>query len=168
MNNINNPQVRSGRPILITGVAVLVTLVTVVAVAAFLQAGSAIRSPATTRSADRPSVEYTPPNPPVTLPPTYHEVVKEQVAQGLHLSVAQVVAKIQSNPDDGLYGVAVAGGVSQDQVESLALSAFRTAGDKMVSTGNWTRQQADQDIQYWSNRGSKALVGDITGWLLNP
>jgi hypothetical protein len=164
MNNINNPQVRSGRPILITGVAVLVA---VVAVALFLQAGSAILSPAPTRSADRPSVEYTPPNPPVTLPPTYYEVVKEQVDQGLHLSVAQVVAKLQSNLDDGLYSVAVAGGVPQDQLESLALSAFQTAGDKMVSTGNWTRQQADQDIQYWNNRGSKALVGDITAWLLN-
>ncbi len=114
-----------------------------------------------------PHGEYSPPNPPVTLPTTYHDAVMEQVAQGLSLSVAQVKDKLHASPGQDLFSVAQAQGVSRDHLYTLTINAFQSASDQMVRTGQWTQQQGNVNMQYWRQRQQKALIGDVTGWLLN-
>lgn len=114
-----------------------------------------------------PQVEYSPPNPPLPLTAAYEEAVKDQVAQKLHLTVAQVAAQMQSNPD-GLFGVAEAQGMSEDQLTTMLTNAFQAASDQMVRDSQWTQQQADAEMQYWRQRSPKALVGDVGSWFQTP
>jgi hypothetical protein len=108
--------------------------------------------------------EYRRPNPPVALPAAYYEIVEGQIAQGLGLSVAQVKAGIRADPGEGLFGVATAQGVSPDKFYSIEISAHQTACAQMVVSGVWTQQQADATLQYWQERGAKALGSDMTDW----
>jgi hypothetical protein len=110
---------------------------------------------------------YRRPNPPVALPAAYYQAVKEQIAQGLGMSVAQVKAGIHADPGEGLFGVATAHGVSPDQLFTIEIAAHQVASAQMVTSGVWTQQQADATTQYWQGRGAKALGSDMTGWFLN-
>jgi hypothetical protein len=111
-----------------------------------------------------PAQEYRRPNPPVALPAAYYQTVEEQIAQGLGLSVAQVKAGIRSDPGEGLFGVATAQGVSPDQLYNIEIEAHTVASARMVASGVWTQQQADATVQYWQERGAKALGSDMTDW----
>jgi hypothetical protein len=111
-----------------------------------------------------PAQEYRRPNPPVALPAAYYELVEEQIAQGLGLSVAQVKDGIRANPGEGLFGVATAQGVSPDQCYSIEIEAHKVASAQMVASGVWTQQEADATVQYWLGRGPKALGSDMTDW----
>ncbi len=72
---------------------------------------------------DAPTQEYRRPNPPVSLPTAYYQVVEEQIAQGLGSSVAQVKAEIRADPGEGLFGVATTQGVSPDQLYTIEIAA---------------------------------------------
>jgi len=111
-----------------------------------------------------PSVQYSPPQPPLALSVAYEDAVKQSLAQQLHVSVSQLTHEAQAN-QDGLFGVADAHGLSQDQLHTMLLSAFQSASDQMVSTGHWTHQQAGTEMQYWKKREFKALAGDVSSWL---
>ena len=112
-----------------------------------------------------PSVQYSPPQPPVTLSVAYEDAVKQSLAQQLHVGVSQLAHETQAN-QDGLFGVADASGLSQDQLHTMLLNAFQSASDQMVSTGHWTHQQAGTEMQYWKQREFKALAGDVSYWLV--
>jgi hypothetical protein len=112
-----------------------------------------------------PSVQYSPPQPPVTLSVAYEDVVKQSLAQQLLVGVSQLAHETQAN-QDGLFGVADASGLSQDQLHTMLLNAFQSASDQMVSTGHWTHQQAGTEMQYWKQREFKALAGDVSYWLV--
>jgi hypothetical protein len=119
------------------------------------------------RSPERPSappVQYSPPQPPVTLSVAYEDAVKQSLAQQLHVGVSQMARETQVS-QDGLFGVAGAHGLSQDQLHTMLLNAFQSASDQMVSTGHWTNQQASAEMQYWKQREGKALAGDVSSWL---
>ena len=112
-----------------------------------------------------PSVQYSPPQPPVTLSVAYEDAVKLSLAQQLHLGMSQLTHEMQAN-QDGLFGVANAHGLSQDQLHTLLLNASQSASDQMESRGHWTHQQASTEMQYWKQREFKALAGDISYWLV--
>jgi hypothetical protein len=116
---------------------------------------------------DTSAQEYRRPNPPVALPAAYYQIVEEQVAQGLGLSVAQVKAGIRADRGEGLFGVATAQGASPDQLYAIEIAAHQAASAQMVASGVWTQQQADATVQYWQERGAKALGSDMNGWFLN-
>lgn len=112
-----------------------------------------------------PSVQYSPPQPPTALSVVYEDAVKQSLAQQLHLGVSQLAHETQAN-QDGLFGVADARGLSQDQLHILLLNAFQSASDQMESLAHWTHQQAGTEMQYWKLREGKALVGDVSSWLV--
>jgi len=110
--------------------------------------------------------QYRRPNPPIAPPAAYYQVVEEQIAQGLGLSVAQVKTEIHADPGEGLFGVATRHGVA-DKLYTIEISAHQTASAQMVATGVWTRAQADATTQYWQGRDAKALGSDMTDWFVN-
>jgi hypothetical protein len=112
-----------------------------------------------------PTVQYSPPQPPVTLSVAYEDAVMQSLAQQLHVGVSKLAQETQAN-QDGLFGVADARGLSQDQLHTLLRNAFQSASDQMVSTGHWTHQQAGTEMQYWKQREFKALAGDVSYWLV--
>jgi hypothetical protein len=113
-----------------------------------------------------PSVQYSPPQPPVALSIAYEEAVKQSLAQQLRVDVSQLVHETQANPD-GLFGIADARSLSQDQLHTMLLNAFQSASNRMVNNGHWTIQQAGTEMQYWKQREFKALAGDVSSWLVS-
>lgn len=111
--------------------------------------------------------QYSPARPPVPPPAAYHETVEAQVAQGLGETVAQVQAGIAADPNEGLFGVATARGIAPEQLYAIEIAALQTASDQMVASGAWTQPQADATMQYWRQRGAKALGSDMTYWFLH-
>ena len=112
-----------------------------------------------------PSVQYSPPRPPIALSVAYENAVKQSMAQQLHVSVSQLAHEIKAN-QDGLFGIAETRGISDNQLSAMLVNAFQSASHQMVNMGQWTTQQANTEMQYWIQRGSKALSGDVSSWLL--
>ena len=110
------------------------------------------------------TTQYRAPRPPVALPALYYETAREQIAQGLGLSVAQVAAEVRSHPDRGIFGVAEAQGLSPDQLHVLEINALQAAGVRIVASGQWTPRQASVTLAYWQARDAKSLGADITTW----
>jgi hypothetical protein len=104
--------------------------------------------------------------PPATLTAMYDEIVKEQVAQGLHLTVAQVTAQLQAEPAPDLLSVGKQQNLAQDQLYRLVLSALQTADDRMVTSGVWTKPQADEEMQYWSQQPQVSLINGVARWFV--
>lgn len=104
--------------------------------------------------------------PPVPLTAMYDEIVKDQVAQGLHLAVAQVTAQLQAEPTPDLRGIGKQQGLAQDQLYRLVLGALQTADDRMVSSHAWTQQEADEEMGYWSQQTQLALINGVASWFL--
>jgi hypothetical protein len=104
--------------------------------------------------------------PPVPLTAMYDEVVTDQVAQGLHLTVAQVTAQLQAQPTPDLRSVGKQQNLAQDQLYRLVLSALQTADDRMVSSRVWTKPQADEEMQYWSQQPQVSLINGVARWFL--
>jgi hypothetical protein len=104
--------------------------------------------------------------PPVPLTAMYDEIVKNQVAEGLHLTVAQVTAQLQAEPTPDLRRVSKGQNLAQDQLYRLVRSALQTADDRMVSNHAWTQQQADEETQYWSQQAELPLINGVASWFL--
>jgi len=111
--------------------------------------------------------EYSPAHPPAQPTAAYYETVKAQIAQGLGATVAQVRAEIEADPSEGVFGVATTRGVAPEQLYTIEIAALQAASDQMVASGVWTQQQADATMQYWRQRGAKALGSDMTNWFLH-
>ncbi len=106
-------------------------------------------------------------NPPVQLPSAFYGVVKEQFAQGLHLTTDQVKAKLQSDEAGGILDIANAQHVSLQQLNTLQINALQAASDKMVSAGTWTHQQANTNMQFWKQLDGKQVNDFFTHWFLD-
>jgi hypothetical protein len=143
--------------LLLIGGLVLLAGIALITWSLFLR--SPTRSPA-------PSVQYRPPQPPLPLSVVYEDAVKQSLAQQLHVSMSQLAHETQAN-QNGLFGVADTLGISQDQLHTMLLNAFQSASDQMESLGHWTNRQASAEMQYWKQREGKALVGDVSNWLVH-
>jgi hypothetical protein len=81
------------------------------------------------------------------------------------VSLPQLAHETQTN-QDGLFGVADAHSLSQQQLHTMLLNAFQSASEQMESLGHWTHLQAGTEMQYWKLREFKALAGDVSSWLV--
>ena len=75
----------------------------------------------------------------------YLPSVTTQLAQGLHMTVDQLGAQLQSGKS--LSDIATAQGVSSSQLQTLVTSTFQSTVNKAVSDGNLTQQQATNITQ---------------------
>ncbi len=106
-------------------------------------------------------------------PQIYWDTIKQQVAQGLHRSVADLTA-LWSTPPGGVQkggnppaavtisDVATQEGLTRDQLTSLELNAIQTACTQLVHQGALTQAQADarmQEIRGWS-------LSDLDGYTM--
>lgn len=93
-------------------------------------------------------------------PPSYTETLKQQFAQGVHLTVAQVTVDIRSGKP--IQEVAAAQGISADQLFSLELHAYQVADDSMVTIGCSNQYSANLDVQRYREAGATQLNYDFT------
>jgi hypothetical protein len=93
-------------------------------------------------------------------PPSYNETLRQQFAQGVHLSVAQVTAEIRSGKP--IQDVAAEQGISADQLFSLELHAYQVADNLMVTIGCSNQYSANLDVQRYRNAGAAQLNYDFT------
>jgi hypothetical protein len=93
-------------------------------------------------------------------PPSYNETLKQQFAQGVHLSVAQVTADIRSGKP--IQEVAAEQGISAHQLFSLELHAYQVADDLMVTIGCSNQYSANLDVQRYQDAGATQLNYDFT------
>ena len=75
----------------------------------------------------------------------YLPSVATQVAQGLHMTVDQLKAQLQSGKS--LSDIATAQGVSSSQLQTLVTKTIQSTVTKAVSDGNLTQQQATNIMQ---------------------
>jgi hypothetical protein len=95
-------------------------------------------------------------------PATFWDPIRTQVAQGLHLSVAQVTAKLQvatpqitvttnkgsaPSPGAAMTQVAVQQGLSTEQLRTLELNALQQGCNAMVAHGRLSQADANQRMQ---------------------
>ncbi len=92
-------------------------------------------------------------------PQYFWDILKSQVAQGLHLSVDQVKTKLQSGQH--IQDVANAQGISQDQLHSIEINAIQSADDEMVRRGFTTQPNVGYDMQRWTQEEPMQLNGDV-------
>jgi hypothetical protein len=104
-------------------------------------------------------------------PPIYWQTIEESIAQGLHLSVAQVKARLQppSGQRDslGIAHVASEQGVSEAQLRVIELNAIQKGHRLLVSMGILTQQGSDQGMQNIRNWDQATLDDHVTRWFLN-
>jgi hypothetical protein len=120
----------------------------------------------TNSETSQPAVSTSPLMPPVPLTATYDEMVEQQVAQELNLTVAQVTAQLQAQPTPDLRRVGKQQGLAQDQLYQLVLSALQTVDNDQVSSGLWTEPQADEEMHYWSQQTQLSLLNGVASWFV--
>lgn len=106
-------------------------------------------------------------------PQIYWDTIKQEVAQGLHRSVADLTALWGASSGGGQKGgnppaavtisdVATQEGLTRDQLTTLELNAIQTACTQLVNQGALTQAQADarmQEIRGWS-------LSDLDGYTM--
>jgi hypothetical protein len=104
-------------------------------------------------------------------PPIYWQTIEETIAQGLHLTVAQVKARLQPLPGQrdspGIAYVATEQGVSETQLRAIEISAIQKGHDLLVRMGILTQQGSDLGMQRIRNWDQQTLDEHVTGWFLN-
>jgi hypothetical protein len=104
-------------------------------------------------------------------PPIYWQTIEEQIAEGLHLTVAQVKARLQPPPGqrDGpsIAVIAAQQGIPQAQWRSIEINAIQKGHDLLVSMGYLTQQGSDQGMQTIRNWDQATLDDHVTRWFLN-
>ena len=106
-----------------------------------------------------------------TDPPIYWQTLQEQVAQGLHLTVAQMKAQLQPPPGQrdslGIAHVAAELGISEAQLRTIELNAAQKGHDLLVRMGILTQQQSDQGMQSIRSWSQATLDQHVTSWFLD-
>lgn len=104
-------------------------------------------------------------------PPVYWQTIEATIAQGLHLTVAQVKADLQPPPGQrdslGIAHVASEQGVSEAQLRTIELEAIQKGHNLLVSMGILTQQGSDEGMQRIRAWDQATLDDHVTGWFLN-
>ncbi len=167
----SRPQRRSRRGpatlLLLLGGVIIVSVVAIVAWQALAQHTPSTRSSAPgTSEPTKGNANGNAVPPGWNDPVIYWQTIRTQVAQGLHLSAAQIIAQLQAAgatsaatpdstgknstaPDPGapMATLAAQQGISTDQLRTLELNALQTACNTMVTQGKLTQPDADQRMQ---------------------
>ena len=93
-------------------------------------------------------------------PPEFLNTVKQQVAQGFHLTVDQVTSEVSSGKQ--ITDVAAAQGISSDQLHTIELNAYQTAFNQAVQNGTYTQDQANTYMENYRQRDPGRLNDGIT------
>ncbi len=89
------------------------------------------------------------------------DVIKQQTAQGLHLSVAQVQARVLEGKR--VAQIATEQGLTAIQLHDMEVQALRYANNRWLSMGCITRQDVQDNMQ--RDTGSPAYMDEeFTGW----
>ena len=103
-------------------------------------------------------------------PPIYWKTIEEQVAQGLHLTVAQVKAKLQPPTGQrdslGIAHVAAEQGIAPARLRTIELNAIQKGHDLLVRMGLLTKQESDQGMQSIRNWSQATLDQHVTNCFL--
>lgn len=125
-------------------------------------AGTAATTMPTTASAQKTGVGD---------PPIYWQTIEQQIAAGLHLTVAQVKADLQppagQRDSPGIAAVAARQGVSPQQLRTIEINAIQTGHDLLVRMGILSRQGSDLGMQRIRGWDDATLNDHVTGWFLN-
>ncbi len=104
-------------------------------------------------------------------PPIYWQTIEENIAQGLHLTVAQVKLKLQPPPGQrdslGIAHVASEQGISEAQLRPIELNAIQKGHDVLVRMNILTLQGSNQGMQTIRHWDQATLDDHVTGWFLN-
>ena len=163
----SRPQRRSRRGLAILlsllGVVVIASVVTIIA---WHTLSSASRATGSVVSTSRKGNNNSAVPPGWNDPATYWDPIRTQVAQGLHLSVAQVTAKLQAampqstvtsnkssapSPGAAMTEVAAQQGLSTDQLRTLELNALQKGCNAMVAQGRLSQADANQRMQMFES-----------------
>lgn len=79
-------------------------------------------------------------------PPEVIDYVKQHIAQGLHLSVDQLIARLQAGED--IQAIAAQQNLSADQWHTLEINTYQAAYNRQVSEGKMTRQDVDSNMSH--------------------
>jgi hypothetical protein len=93
-------------------------------------------------------------------PSSYNDTLRQQFAQGVHLTVDQVTTAIRSGKP--IEDLAAEQGVSPDQLFSMELHAYQVADDSMVTYGCMNQYSANLDVQRYRDGGATQLNYDFT------
>ncbi|HEX4205256.1 MAG TPA: hypothetical protein VHZ51_13910 [Ktedonobacteraceae bacterium] len=104
-------------------------------------------------------------------PPIYWQTIEETIAQGLHLTVAQVKGGLQPPPGQrdslGIAHVASEQGISEAQLRIIEIDAIQKGHNVLVRMGILTQQGSDQGMQTIRHWDQATLDDHVTGWFLN-
>jgi hypothetical protein len=92
--------------------------------------------------------------------PHYNNILMQQVAQGLHLTVTQVAAEIRSGKK--IADVAAEQRVSPDQLFSLEIQAYQSANNWLISLGCMNTYAANRDVQSYRDTGASQVNATFT------
>jgi hypothetical protein len=104
-------------------------------------------------------------------PPIYWQTIEENIAQGLHLTVAQVKARLQPPPGQrdslGIAHVASEQEISEAQLRVIEINAIQKGHILLVRMGILTQQESDLGMQRIRDWDQATLDEHVTGWFLN-
>lgn len=104
-------------------------------------------------------------------PPIYWQTIEENIAQDLHLTVAQVKTRLQPPPGQrdspGIVHVASEQGISETQLRVIEINAIQKGHDLLVRMGILTKQGSDEGMQRIRGWDQATLDDHVTGWFLN-
>ena len=101
-------------------------------------------------------------------PPAYYQAVEERVAQGLHLSVGQIKAKLQAGGRGAsLKALAAQQGVSERQLWAILLDAEQKGHDVLVRLGYLTQDESKQGMHTIQSWDLTTLDQHIRNYFLN-
>lgn len=92
-------------------------------------------------------------------PQYFWDTLKAHTAQGIHLSVAQVKAKLRTGQH--IQDIAAAQGVSLEQLHTIEINAFQAADNEMVRHGFTTQANIGYDMQRWRQEETMQLNADV-------
>ncbi len=153
------PRPRRSLSRVVTGIGLYLMFISLAALLVGCQGGSSAPSAAATSTPAKGSSSL----PGDGDPQMYWDTIKQQVAQGLHRSVADLTA-LWSTPPGGVQkggnppaavtisDVATQEGLTRDQLTTLELNAVQAACTQLVNQGVLTQVQADarvQEIRGW-------------------
>jgi hypothetical protein len=95
-------------------------------------------------------------------PQAYYDAVKQYVAQQLHMSVAQIKAKLQAGgPTTNFITLAEQQGIDDAQLRTILLDAEQKGHDVLVQKGYLTQQQSDAGMRDLRSRDLQTLATSI-------
>lgn len=104
-------------------------------------------------------------------PPIYWQTIEQNIAAGLHLTVAEVKSRLQPPPGQrdspSIAVIAAQQGIPVAQWRAIEINAIQKGHDLLVRMGYLTQAGSDQGMQTIRNWDQAILDDHVTRWFLN-